>query len=229
LQPLSPGQLQVFMQIEQPEFPPIGLAAAAPATIGAFYDTISTAFTAIKPAINPNAHFLKLAAQIGQIKTTDDALAAIARIKTEGEGTHQSRDQPAIDGKQLAHYYIFKQISKGKQFIKVDDKWDYVGPAIQFPNVFNFVQSPANPALPAFEQQLALLLSNLQACWTSGTLPDLAGMTQLQQLGTDLIQNGIRPEFVSNRNPGRLQIGTGGRIPNGMHGRLRRYSHARCG
>jgi len=36
LQPLSSDQLQVFMQIELPEFPPVALtAAAAPATIGA--------------------------------------------------------------------------------------------------------------------------------------------------------------------------------------------------
>src|SRR5712664_3305522 len=37
LQPLTPAQAQVFMQIEYPEFPPVALAAP-PATIGAFYD-----------------------------------------------------------------------------------------------------------------------------------------------------------------------------------------------
>ena len=46
------------MQIEYPEFPPLALLAAAPApaTIGAFYDTIAVAFTSLKPTINPNAH-----------------------------------------------------------------------------------------------------------------------------------------------------------------------------
>lgn len=198
LQPLSPAQLHVFMQIEEPEFPPVALLAApAPATIGAFYDTISAAFTAIKPAIDPDAHFVQLAAAgIDQIKSIDDALSAIARIKTEGEGTQQSPDEPAINGKQLAHFYIFKQISEGKQLVPIGNKWDYVGPAIRFPNVFNFVKSPADPGLPAFEQQFKQLLINLQACWGSGNVPDIAGMTQLQQLGSDLIQNGVRPEFV---------------------------------
>src|SRR5438093_2305849 len=37
LQPLSLNQLQVFMQIEYPEFPPVALAwASVPTTIGAF-------------------------------------------------------------------------------------------------------------------------------------------------------------------------------------------------
>jgi ferritin-like protein len=48
LQPLTPKQAQVFMQIEYPEFPPVALAAA-PATIGAFYDTIADGFTMVSP------------------------------------------------------------------------------------------------------------------------------------------------------------------------------------
>jgi hypothetical protein len=195
LLPLSPAQLLVFMQIEQPEFPPVGLMAMAvgPPTIAAFYDTVSAAFTAYKPAIDLNAHYVPA---VGQIKTIDDALAAIERIKTEGEGTRKSPDQPAIDGGQLAHYYTFKQIHVGKQMIPVGDKWDCVGPPIRFPNVMNFARSPADPDLPAFKQQLALLLGNLETCWTAGAAPDIDGMTQLQELGIALIQKGVRPEFV---------------------------------
>jgi Ferritin-like len=192
LLPLSPAQLQVFMQIEQPEFPPVGLMAAAPPTIAAFYDTVSAAFTTYKPAIDLNAHYVPA---VGQIKTIDDALAAIERIKAEGEGTQQSPDQPTTDGGQLAHYYVFKQIYVGKQMIPVDNKWDFVGPPIHFPNIINFARSPADPGLPAFKQQLALLLTNLERCWTNGAAPDIDGMRQLQQLGIGLIQNGVCPEF----------------------------------
>jgi hypothetical protein len=195
LQPLSPAQLQVFMQIEQPEFPPVGLVAAiaAPATIAAFYDTISAAFTMYKPTIDLNARYVPA---VGQIKTIDDALAAIERIKTEGEGTQQSPDQPVVNGGQLAHYYVFKEIYVGRQMILVGNRWDYVGPPIYFPKVINFAKTAANPSLPPFKQQLALLLTNLEACWTTGAAPDIDGMTQLQQLGMDLIQNGICPEFT---------------------------------
>ncbi|MGA7218804.1 MAG: ferritin-like domain-containing protein, partial [Candidatus Sulfotelmatobacter sp.] len=61
LQPLSINQLQVFMQIEYPEFPPVALTASnPPATIGAFYDTIATGFVKVNPAINPGAHFVNM-------------------------------------------------------------------------------------------------------------------------------------------------------------------------
>lgn len=196
LLPLSSAQLQVFMQIEKPEFPPIALAAAAPATIGAFYDTIAASLSTDKPTIDPNAYFAKYGS-VGQIKSIDDALAAIERIKTEGEGTPQSPDQPTVDGNQLAHYYVFKQIDKGKKLVFVGNKWDYVGPQIRFPTVLNFAKSTANPnPSAAFSQKMADLLTNLQACWTNGDSVDLDDMGQLQQLGTGLIQNGVRPEFV---------------------------------
>jgi hypothetical protein len=195
LLPLSQAQLQVFMQIEQPEFPPLGLVkATAPPTIGDFYNTISATFLALKPAIDLNAGYV---ATVGQIKTIDDAVAAIEKIKAEGEGTPKSPDQPATDAGQLAHYYMFKQIYVGKQFIPIaNGKWDFVRPPIHFPGVINFVKSPANPDQTVFKQQLATLLGNLQTCWSTGTPPDTDGMSQLQQLGMALIQNNVCPEFV---------------------------------
>ncbi|MBV8826518.1 MAG: ferritin-like protein [Hyphomicrobiales bacterium] len=197
LLPLSRGQLEVFMQIEHPEFNPIALAESPPGTIGAFYSTIAAALTSNNPAINTNAPFMKSGNQVGQIKTIDDALAAIQRIKGEGEGTPQSPDQPALDGNQLAHYYIFKQIHEGKQLINVGGKWDYVGPQIRFPGVFSFDGSASSPKQATFNQQLSQLLTNLQACWTGGSpQPDIGGMSNLQDLGTDLIQNQVRPPFT---------------------------------
>lgn len=50
LRPLSPLQLAVFMEIEKPEFRPVGLALTSqPATIGAFYDTIAAGFNTVQP------------------------------------------------------------------------------------------------------------------------------------------------------------------------------------
>jgi ferritin-like protein len=87
LQPLSLPQLEVFMQIELPEFPPVALnVMEAPATIGAFYTTLSVALGIINPPIDLNAHFVNMGEAV-QIKTIADAQAAIARIKAEGEGT----------------------------------------------------------------------------------------------------------------------------------------------
>jgi hypothetical protein len=200
LQPLSLRQLEVFMQVEFPEFPPVALAAvtgtaAVPTTIGAFYDTISEGLAAANPAIDAKAHFVNMGEAV-QIKTIVDAQAAIARIKREGEGTLGSPNQPPVDGAQLAHYYVFKEILKGKTLVQSGGTWTFGDPAIQFPTVFNFAQSTASPDPSiAFNRALTKLLIDLQACWASGKAPDIGAMFQLQKLGTDLIKQGIRPGF----------------------------------
>jgi len=197
LQPLSPNQLQVFMQIEYPEFPPIALALAnPPATIGAFYETIASGFATVSPTINPNAHFVKMGEAV-QIASIADAVAAISRIKGEGEGTQGSPDQPPADGAQFAHYYVFKEIAVGKSLVQNGGTWSFTGTPIQFPKIFNFSQSNVtpDPSIP-FNQALSQLLTGLQTCWTSGQRPSISAMLNLESLGQSLIQQGIRPEFL---------------------------------
>jgi hypothetical protein len=198
LQPLSLDQLQVFMQIEYPEFPPVALArASTPATIGAFYDTISDGFTAVNPVINPNAHFVKMGEAV-QITSIADAQAAILRIKREGEGTEGSPDQPPADSTQFAHYYMFKEIFTGRTLVQADDgTWSFTGDPIQLPTAYPFAQSTVSPdpSIP-FNQALTQLLTGLQTCWTTGARPSIGDMFALQALGQGLIQQGIRPEFL---------------------------------
>jgi hypothetical protein len=70
--PLSDDQLRAFMQIENPEFPPVQVSAAraaAPATIGEFYTTLSKAFDSVSPSIDPNAHFVTRGTEVFQIKS----------------------------------------------------------------------------------------------------------------------------------------------------------------
>jgi hypothetical protein len=198
LQPLSLAQLEVFMQIEYPEFPPIAIArASAPATIGAFYDTISAGFTTVNPTINPNAHSVSVPGS-PQITSIADAQAAIQRIKIEGEGTEGSPDQPAIDGSQFAHYYLFKEMYTGHKLVQgTGGQWSFTGDAIQLPTAYPFAQSTASPDPSiAFNQALTQLLIGLQSCWTTGAQPSIGDMFELQSLGTELIQQGIRPEFL---------------------------------
>jgi Ferritin-like len=196
LKPLTPEQAQVFMQIEYPEFPPVALAAA-PATIGAFYDTIAEGFTTINPAINRSAFAIN-SGEATPIRSIDDALAAISLIKGEGEGTLGSPDQPPAGNKTFAHYYVFKEIYTQKVLVQdAAGHWSFTGPAIQFPTSFNFQQSTATPSPSlAFNQALSQLLIGLQACWTSGARPNIGAMFNLQTLGVGLIKQGIRPEFL---------------------------------
>ena len=51
LRRLTPSQVKVFMDIEFPEFPPIGLARSFP-TIGAFYGAVLEAFQQLAPDLD---------------------------------------------------------------------------------------------------------------------------------------------------------------------------------
>ena len=196
LKPLTPDQVQVFMQIEYPEFPPVAFAAA-PATIGAFYDTIADGITTLNPAINLNA-FAVNSGEATPIKSIDDALQAISLIKGEGEGTMGSPDQPPAGNTTFAHYYLFKEIFTQKTLVQdAAGHWSFTGAAIQFPTWFDFQQSTVTPSPSlAFNQAVSQLLISLQACWTSGAKPNIGAMFNLQKLGAALIKQGIRPEFL---------------------------------
>jgi hypothetical protein len=80
LQPLSKEQLEVFIQIEKPEFPPVEIAAlraAAPATIGEFYSTLSDAFRTLGPKIDLEACWSKGA-------SLDIAIDDMKKLRKEG-------------------------------------------------------------------------------------------------------------------------------------------------
>ena len=196
LQPLTSEQAHVFMQIEYPEFPPVALAAA-PATIGAFYDAIAEGFTTIHPNINPNAFAVNFG-EATPIKSIAGALAAIALIKGEGEGTSGSPDQPPAGNKTFAHYYVFKEIFTGKTLLQdAAGHWSFTGAPIQLPTTLNFQQSAVTPSPSvAFNQALSELLISLQSCWTTGAKPNIGAMSNLQTLGVSLIKQGVRPEFL---------------------------------
>jgi hypothetical protein len=196
LKPFSPAQAEVFMQIEYPEFPPITLVAAA-ATIGAFYEAIAKGFTAVNPTIDPNAFAIN-SGEAKPIKSIADALAAIALIKGEGEGTEGSPAQPPTGLTDFAHYYVFKQIYTQKTLVQdAPGHWSFSGSPIPFPTCFDFQQSTATPSPSlAFNKAISQLLTGLQACWTTGAKPSIGAMFQMKTLGIDLIKQGIRPEFT---------------------------------
>ena len=170
--------------------------ATPPATIGAFYDTLSAGFTTVNPTINSAAHAVHMG-EAFPIHSIADAQAAIARIKGEGEGTSGSPEEPPPEATQFAHYYVFKEIYVGKTLVQTDGKWGFTGSPIQMPTAFAFSQSSVTPDPSlAFNQALSQLLINLQSCWTSGASPNIGAMFALRDLGIGLIQQGIRPEFL---------------------------------
>ncbi|MFC4011242.1 ferritin-like protein [Nonomuraea purpurea] len=196
LKPLTKDQLAVFMQIELPEFPPVALDVVPPATIGAFYDTIIATFRSLSPGIDPNAHAVEVPFA-EPIRTVDDAIKTIERIKSEGEGVQGSPDQPTGERDSLAHYYLFKELFTQKRLVKVGDEWSFSGDSVMLPEVFAFERSSADPnPSREFSRILTDLLTDLETCWKAGEPPNIAAMFQLKLAGQKLIKQGIRPEFV---------------------------------
>ncbi|MFI7102603.1 ferritin-like protein [Streptomyces sp. NPDC050161] len=196
LKPLLKEQLAVFMQIEYPDFPPVALVPEQPpATIGAFYDRIITAFDTLMPAIDQNAHAVDVPFT-KPIRSIADAIGAIERIKSEGEGVRGSPDQPSGEAQGRAHYYLFKELFVQKRLVKVGEKWSFSGAPVTLPEVYDFEPSDARPnPSTEFNRTLSNLLVDLEKCWTMGDAPNVAAMFQLRIVGQDLIKKGIRPEF----------------------------------
>jgi hypothetical protein len=175
----------VCMEIEYPENGPIALALGETyPTIGAFYDAILVAFQQLAP---PMSGQRQLTRQVGgkalfAINTLADAEKAINEIKQQGEGTSQS--PLAVDfGNELAHYYKFAEIYRGKTLVQKDGRWQYAGDPIPFPDTYPMSPIPVggypNPsaqvkqALQAFDMKYTSMLNHLQNAWATGSSGEL--------------------------------------------------------
>lgn len=196
LLPLTPSQLEVFMQIEKPDFPPIAFdRLVAPASIGAFYREIADAVNALQPTFNTQAKFISMG-EAKPIVSAADAVAAISVIRGEGEGTENSPDQPPPNSTDLAHYYQFKQILRGRRLQQTNAQWDFTGDPIVMPTSHAFAPAQGDPH-PAqnFMLKLKGLLVQLEGCWVTGGRPSMRLMNELRDEGLALITQGITPEF----------------------------------
>jgi hypothetical protein len=156
----------VFMEIEYPQHGPIAFALGETyPTIGAFYDAVLAAFE--KPDIHITGERQLKNASVGltEIKTLDHVRAAIKKIKIQGEGTTQSPEEAAGE---LAHYYRFAQIYRGRKLIKAaDGKYKYEGDPIPFPDVFPMAEVPPEgyPESLEFDKNYTAMLKDLEAAW----------------------------------------------------------------
>lgn len=179
LKKLSVEQLKVFMEIELPEFPPILPVAEAVIeefpTIGEFYDVILAALQNLAAEKFTGNHQVT-ALGLHPIRNSDEAKEAIAVIKQQGEGTELSpEDQPGQTAVDLAHYYRFRELVTGRQFIK-DAAGQWVeGAAIPFPGTLPMADIPKGgyPESKEFDRIYTNLLDALQKAWETGSNVEL--------------------------------------------------------
>lgn len=207
--------LSVCMAIEYPESGPLVPPPTPPAlmqfvsaestnattpffSIGAFYDAISAAFTALNPTIQTQGQvaqsmFGNAPADVTILTNLADVQNAIALIKQEGEGTSQSVDE-AAGSTTPAHYYRFAQIYYGAALVQTGGTATYTGKPITFPAVFNMppvplggyksAAAPVQAALNAFNTAFTNVLNGLDAAWhgdSSGMNKAIGAMVQLTQ------------------------------------------------
>lgn len=202
LQALSLPQVQLFMEVEHPAFPPVALMEMAVATtIGEFYDAIILAVRSIQPPIDAGALCIELP-HTRRITDLNDVVATLERIKGEGEGTPVSPELPLGEVDAFAHYYVFKQIMKGRKLVEQAGRWDFTGDLIRFPDVRALRRLPSNaPELVEFRRVLTSLLWMLERCWTAGAPFSVVEMFQLEIEGRRLEREGIVPDFSWLDNP----------------------------
>jgi Ferritin-like len=157
LRGLSKEAVLGFLEIEQPNFPPLisskftfGLEKLQEnvdtfPTIGDFYSYILRTFNVLKPDLKIDKQVEFYLPKSIVIKTLADVEMAIQTIQLQGEGSQIS---PSDDGikdatlKDLAHYYRFAEINNGKKLILVDGQLKFEGADIPFPEAFPMAKIP---------------------------------------------------------------------------------------
>lgn len=167
LAPFSTDQLETFLDIEQPEHP-LNFRSFAdverPITIGQFYAKLSAAIAALgdsyfkgHPRFQVGPDIMEEAIVVHDVATAQQAIALIVE---QGEGTRTSPEEGV--GGDIAHYYRFMEIKKGRRLVPVsggtdpEDEWAYAGDAVPFrpDGVYPVARDPG-PYAPGTVEALA--------------------------------------------------------------------------
>ena len=139
---------------------------------------------------------------------------AISTISLQGEGSDKSPEEAAG---MLAHYYEFGEIYNGRRFVNTNGHWDYTGPAVSMPQVYDMADIPLGgyqqPHVPdpavwdvidRFDRTYSEMLRLLQQAWLNGdvgTLSESVGkMFQMGSTARALIVK-PRPDAQGNYGP----------------------------
>lgn len=158
---------RVFMEIEEPENPLIMLKSAEVTyrTIGEFYMALQAKINEIAPDILPGDPNKQVTSDffapelLFPIFSKTDAINAINIIVEQGEGTTTS---PVGTDGELAHYYKFEQLYKGRELVvdpSAQHGYSFTGPIIPFDasNVLPLYPNTKANMLPLGSEERRLL------------------------------------------------------------------------
>jgi Ferritin-like len=210
---LSRNTAELFTLIELPK-KPLAAVETFP-TIGEFYDAVLNAFVTLNPPLSDARQVAKPSFGLTKITTLEMAKQALELIKHQGEG---SADSPAsTDPSALAHYYLFKEIAKGRRLVKDETtgEFSFDGADVPLPDCFPVAEIPKGgyqktdvtsdvwDLLDAFDQAFTTMLKKLESAW-SGTPGDLSmaisKMHTLTAIAVPLVQKPI-PGVSGNYGP----------------------------
>jgi hypothetical protein len=181
----------VFMQIECPEKLAQPVAEGYP-TIGDFYDAVLAQFRKLpEGSITGRRQVTAMGGRVFPVNSLADAERAIHGIKRQGEGSGRS---PAVAPGELAHYYRFAEIVHGKEFIKCENKWDFTGAEIPFPECWTMSPAQSREFDACYRESLAAL----HDAWNrdGGRIgPALMAMEEMSTLARALFEKGLGPGF----------------------------------
>ncbi|MEA2342183.1 MAG: hypothetical protein QOF63_352 [Thermoanaerobaculia bacterium] len=167
----------VYMEIEKPENPLALFRLEETFTsIGKFYEAVRNAVAALRPPLSAAGQLTSPQVEVKVLASIPGALAAIDRIRMQGEGTTTS---PYFDGS-LAHFYKFGEIFHGRMLVEAPPgTFAFTGDPVPFPNTLPMARVPEggwpnrNPdgkgTLEKFNSTYRLVLEGLENAWTSGT------------------------------------------------------------
>ncbi|MDX3800647.1 ferritin-like protein [Streptomyces sp. AK04-3B] len=187
---LTHTSLDMYCKIERPE-DPVAEFEEPSTSIGAFYRAVRQAFKQNPDLIKghrqveremESAHGLgNSLVPLSTPKAVDDAIQVIME---QGEGSHSSPKNRYFGREgELAHYYEFRQILRGKKLVEVPtapEGWDYQGDPIAMPEAHRmgvvpkggWAQEPTylpnaevQDLLTKFNQRYSELLRRLAKAW----------------------------------------------------------------
>jgi Ferritin-like len=179
LLPFCPEALDSFLRVEDPEYPHTGLpddharvagrrpqryqaavTRTGPSSIGAFYNEILEALEAGGDALfvgEPgrqigSEYYYAGGGSIVPVHDLTSAREALSEVINQGEGSPTTRFDASGD---LAHYFRFEQLARGRAYTSADTEVDPSGPplAVDWEAVFPMVANPVRGDLTDPELQ----------------------------------------------------------------------------